>query len=59
MMERGKQMKKLLYIFLLILIPILLTGCKQDDMDGITITTTSYPIEYVTKRLIYLYIMVI
>ena len=51
MMERGKQMKKLLYIFLLILIPILLTGCKQDDMDGITITTTSYPIEYVTKRL--------
>lgn len=44
-------MKKLLYIFLLILIPILLTGCKQDDMDGITITTTSYPIEYVTKRL--------
>ena len=43
-------MKKIISIVLLSC--ILLTGCiKRDDMEGINIITTIYPIEYVTKRL--------
>lgn len=39
--------------FILLLISLLsLTGCfKRDTMEGITIHTTIYPIEYITKRL--------
>ena len=45
-------MKKNKLLMLLLVIPLLLTGCFKDkNMDGITIYTTSYPIEYVTKRL--------
>lgn len=43
-------MKKIISIVLLSC--ILLTGCiKRDDMEGINIITTIYPIEYVAKRL--------
>ncbi len=43
-------MKKTISIILLLC--VLLTGCiKRDDMEGIDIITTIYPIEYVTKRL--------
>ena len=42
-------MKKLLPI---LIIPFLLTGCfKKDNLDGITIYTTVYPIEYITTKL--------
>lgn len=45
-------MKRKILTFLLIISTILLTGCiKRDDMEGIDIITTIYPIEYVTKRL--------
>ena len=45
-------MKKIKIFSMLLLIPILLTGCfKDQNMEDITIYTTSYPIEYVTKRL--------
>ena len=45
-------MKKIKILSMLLLIPILLTGCFKDkNMEDITIYTTSYPIEYVTKRL--------
>lgn len=45
-------MKRKILTFLLIISAILLTGCiKRDDMEGIDIITTIYPIEYVTKRL--------
>ena len=45
-------MKKIKILSMLLLIPILLTGCfKDESMEDITIYTTSYPIEYVTKRL--------
>ena len=42
-------MKKLL--FLIILLPILLTGCTNDSMDNIEIIVTNYPNEYVVKSL--------
>lgn len=43
--------KKLLLITLLLLIS-LTTGCfKRDNMEGINIITTAYPIEYVTNKL--------
>lgn len=45
-------MKKWFLLFLMgVLILTTTSGCKQDDMDGIKITTTSYPIEYITERL--------
>ena len=41
-------MKKLMPIFIL----FLLTGCfKQDNLDGIDIYTTVYPIEYIVEKL--------
>ena len=44
--------KNLLKIFCLLLGLFSLTGCfKRDDMEGINIITTIYPIEYVEKRL--------
>ena len=45
-------MKKIKILSILLLIPLFLTGCfKDNNMEDITIYTTSYPIEYVTKRL--------
>lgn len=42
--------KKLLILAALLLIS--LTGCfKRDNLEGITIYTTAYPIEYITNRL--------
>ena len=42
---------KLLSLFLIVLSTFLLTGCTTDTMDGINIETSSYPIEYLTKKL--------
>lgn len=45
-------MKKLLFLITLFLISITLSGCLiKDDMQEITIYTSVYPIEYVTKIL--------
>lgn len=45
-------MKKLKFIFIIIIVLFTLTGCfKTDVMDDISITTSIYPIEYVTKVL--------
>lgn len=44
-------MKKIMTLLVLILI-ISLSGCfKRDDMEGIQVYTTIYPIEYATERL--------
>lgn|SRR5574344_632382 len=47
------MMKKKLLILLLMLVMIIPTGCsiKRDSMEDITIYTSSYPIEYITKAL--------
>lgn len=45
-------MKKLGKLFLLFVLVISLSGClKRDNMEDITIYTTNYPTEYITKRL--------
>ena len=45
-------MKKILLSVGLLLTGLLITGCAQiNNMDNITIYTSSYPIEFVTKRL--------
>ena len=45
-------MKKVLIILSLLVLSSCLTGCiKRDSMEDITIYTTNYPIEYITKRL--------
>ena len=42
-------MKKIIYTIILTLGIFTLTGCfKMDDMEDITIYTTSYPIEFIT-----------
>lgn len=45
-------MKKILYSLFIGIIMLSLTGCfKMDDLEDITIYTTSYPIEYITNYL--------
>ncbi len=45
-------MKKYLFLLLMIISAITLTGCfKRDEMEDINVITTIYPIEYITKRL--------
>lgn len=45
-------MRKLIYTLLLMILCVSLTGCfKKDDLENITIYTTSYPIEYITNYL--------
>lgn len=45
-------MKKIYKLGLVILSILALTGCfKRDNMEGIDIYTTVYPIEYITRRL--------
>ena len=45
-------MRKITNVILILFITICLTGCiKRDNMEGITIYTTNYPSEYITKRL--------
>ena len=38
-------------ILICILSVLALTGCKKDSMENITIYTSTYPIEYITKEL--------
>ena len=43
-------MKKIKILTIALLSVFLLTGCfKRDNLDDITIYTTTYPIEYLTK----------
>jgi zinc transport system substrate-binding protein len=45
-------MKKFLSIFVLLMLTLSLSGCiKRDTMEDITIYTTNYPTEYITRRL--------
>ena len=45
-------MKKILYSLITFIMMLSLTGCfKMDDLEDITIYTTSYPIEYITNYL--------
>lgn len=45
-------MKKISYLVVLLLILFSVTGCfKRDSLEGITIYTTVYPIEYLTEEL--------
>lgn len=44
-------MKRLIKIMGLVLVIMLFSGCSNDSMDNITIYTSVYPIEYVTKEL--------
>ena len=44
-------MKKKLFILTMISLCLLLTGCKQDNMDDIDIAVTNYPNEYIIKSL--------
>ncbi|HHU54667.1 MAG TPA: zinc ABC transporter substrate-binding protein [Mollicutes bacterium] len=44
-----KKLSKIIFIFILLLS---ISGCfKRDSLEGITIYTTVYPIEYITNRL--------
>ncbi len=45
-------MKKTISLILLLILSLNLSGClKRDSMEDITIYTTNYPSEYITKRL--------
>ena len=45
-------MKKIVNILVLLCLVISLSGCiKRDSMEDITIYTTNYPTEYITRRL--------
>ena len=44
-------MKKAFKLISILILTIVLTGCKSDTMEDITIYTTVYPIEYITSRL--------
>ena len=44
-------MKKIIKLMSLLIIVLLFSGCSKDSMDNITIYTSVYPIEYVTKEL--------
>ena len=44
-------MKKFIKILSLVTFLFILTGCKSDSMDDITIYTSVYPIEFVTDKL--------
>lgn len=45
-------MKKIISLILLLILSLNLSGClKRDNMEDITIYTTNYPSEYITKRL--------
>ena len=44
-------MRKIIAFILLSITTLLITGCSSDSMEDITIYTSVYPIEYVTKEL--------
>ena len=43
--------KKILLLFIFLLLSIIVTGCSNDSMDNIDIIVTNYPNEYVVKSL--------
>lgn len=49
--EKMKMKKILLLLILFIGLVFTTTGCKQDDMDEISIVVTNYPNEYITEKL--------
>lgn len=46
-----KKNKKIFVIITLFIGVLFLTGCKQDNMEDISIVVTNYPNEYITKKL--------
>ncbi len=44
-------MKRIKKILLLLIISIILTGCTNDDMEGIDVLVTNYPNEFITKSI--------
>ena len=44
-------MKKFLLLIMIFTICLITSGCKQDEMDDISIVTTNYPNEFITKKL--------
>ena len=44
-------MKRIKKILLLLIISIVLTGCTNDDMEGIDVLVTNYPNEFITKSI--------
>ncbi len=47
-----KRNKKIILLFLLFIgVLFTMTGCKQDNMEDISIIVTNYPNEYITKKL--------
>lgn len=44
-------MKKKITLFVITILLLLSTGCKQDNMEDIDIAVTNYPNEYILKRL--------
>ena len=44
-------MKKYLLIITILVVSIFACGCKQDEMDDISIVVTNYPNEFITKKL--------
>lgn len=45
------KITKKIILLLILIIPVLLTGCTNDTMDNIEIIVTNYPNEYVVKNL--------
>ena len=45
-------MRRKISLIIMLAIVFMMTGCiKRDNMEGITIDTTNYPIQYITKRI--------
>ena len=44
-------MKKYLLIVVLLITCVFMSGCKQDEMDDISIVVTNYPNEFIAKKL--------
>ena len=51
-LKKEKNMKKKhLFLFLLLIVPFIVTGCTNDTMDNIEVIVTNYPNEYIMKNL--------
>ena len=46
-----KKRVQFINLILILLCTFLLTGCTTDTMDGITISTSNYALEYLTSSL--------
>ena len=44
-------MKKKLFLLIILIIPFIVGGCRNDSMDNIEILVTNYPNEYIVKEL--------